>query len=189
MSVSAPRNAHQASHRTTHRTSINAPADLVFGMLQDAAHWPYLDGLTVYSERVSGDDATHELRTSVVSNGSLSSSHSWRVFDAAGHRGEFQQLDLEPPLRQLVGDWEVSTSDGLSVVTLNHGFDVDDEHLTGRINGIIEDYAVRELEALRVSCERLSILLQHHTPQVQAARQPASPATRPAATHSESREA
>ena len=103
MSVST----HQRTHRTTHRLSINAPADLVFSMLRDASHWPYLDGLTVYSERVSGDDAAHELRTSLVSNGSLSSSHCWRVFDTASHRAEFHQLDLEPPLRELCGDWEI----------------------------------------------------------------------------------
>lgn len=97
MSVSTPRNARRTSHRSTHRISISAPADLVFSMLRDASHWPYVDGLTVYSERVSGDGATHELRASVVSNGSLNSSHCWRVFDAAAHRAEFQQLDLEPP--------------------------------------------------------------------------------------------
>ncbi|BCW69156.1 hypothetical protein NicSoilB8_02000 [Arthrobacter sp. NicSoilB8] len=181
MSVSTPRNAHQTSHRTTHRLSINAPADLVFSMLRDASHWPYLDGLTVYSERVSGDDATHELRTSVVSNGALSSSHSWRVFDAASHRAEFQQLDLEPPLLQLGGDWEIRPTDGPSVVTLNHGFEVDDEHLAERINQIIEDYSRRELEALRASCERLSVLLQHHAPQGQpAARSITEPIAGPA---------
>ncbi|RKR20010.1 hypothetical protein [Arthrobacter oryzae] len=165
MSASTSRTAH----RTTHRTSINAPADLVFSMLRDASHWPFIDGLTVYSERVSGDDATHELRTSVVSNGALSSSHCWRVFDAASHRAEFQQLDLEPPLLHLGGDWEIRLSDGLSVVTLSHGFEVDDEHLAEQINQIIEDYSRRELEALRASCERLSILLQHHAPQGQPA--------------------
>ncbi|PVZ60173.1 SRPBCC family protein [Arthrobacter sp. H-02-3] len=163
--MSTPRIAH----RTTHRLSINAPADLVFSMLRDASHWPYLDGLTVYSERVSGDETTHELRTSVVSNGSLSSSHCWRVFDAARHRAEFQQLNLEAPLQQLGGDWEIRQADGLTVVTLNHAFEVDDEHLAERINQIIEDYSRRELEALRASCERLSILLQHHAPQGQPA--------------------
>ncbi|WP_090582994.1 SRPBCC family protein [Arthrobacter sp. ov407] len=156
---------HQRTHRTTHRLGINAPADLVFSMLRDASHWPYLDGLTVYSERVSGDDAGHELRTSVVSNGSLSSSHCWRVFDAASHRAEFHQLDLEPPLRELGGGWEIRPADGLSVATLTHEFELDDEHLAERINAIIEDYSRRELEALRVSCERLSVLLQHHAPQ------------------------
>ena len=53
------------TRRTTHRLTIDAPADLIFAMLRDSSHWPYLDGLTVYSERVSGDDADHELRTSV----------------------------------------------------------------------------------------------------------------------------
>jgi hypothetical protein len=173
--VSTPRIGHRTTHRTTHRLSINAPADLVFSMLRDASHWPYLDGLTVYSERVSGDDTTHELRTSVVSNGSLSSSHCWRVFDAGRHRAEFQQLNLEAPLQQLGGDWEIRQADGLTVVTLNHAFEVDDGHLAERINGIIEDYGRRELEALRVSCERLSLLLQHHAPQGQPAI--------PAATH------
>jgi len=156
---------HQRTYRTTHRLAIDAPADLVFSMLRDASHWPYLDGLTVYSERVSGDDVGHELRTSVVSNGSLSSSHCWRVFDAATHRAEFHQLDLESPLRELGGDWEIQPADGLSVVTLNHEFELDDEHLAERINGIIEEYSRRELEALRASCERLSLLLlQHHAP-------------------------
>ena len=182
MSVST----HQRTHRTTHRLSINAPADLVFSMLRDASHWPYLDGLTVYSERVSGDDAGHELRTSVVSNGSLSSSHSWRVFDASSHRAEFHQLELEPPLRELGGDWEIRPADGLSEVTLHHEFEVDDEHLAERINAIIEDYSRRELEALRVSCERLSLLLQHHAPQTQpaphsTAQPPAQPTPQPAA--------
>ncbi|MFF2242894.1 SRPBCC family protein [Arthrobacter sp. NPDC058130] len=158
---------HQRTHRTTHRLSINAPADLVFSMLRDASHWPYLDGLTVYSERVSGDDVAHELRTSVVSNGSLSSSHSWRVFDAASHRAEFHQLELDTPLRELAGDWEIRPADGLSEVTLHHEFEVDDEDLAGRVIAIIEDYSRRELEALRVSCERLSLLLQHHAPQTQ----------------------
>lgn len=173
MSVST----HQKTHRTTHRLGINAPADLVFSMLRDASHWPYLDGLTVYSERVSGDDAAHELRTSVVSNGSLSSSHSWRAFDAASHRAEFHQLDLEFPLRELGGDWEIRPEDGLSVVSLTHEFEVDDEHLAGRLNAIIEDYSRRELEALRVSCERLSLLLQHHAPQTHPAPHPTPQST------------
>jgi aromatase/bifunctional cyclase/aromatase len=58
------------------------------------------------------------------------------------------------------------------MVTLNHEFEVDDEHLAERINAIIEDYSRRELDALRVSCERLSVLLQHHAPQPHPAPHP-----------------
>ncbi|WP_427135751.1 SRPBCC family protein [Pseudarthrobacter sp. S9] len=163
---------HRTTRRTTHRLSIDAPEDLIFSMLRDSSHWPYLEGLTVYSERVSGDDSAHELRTSVVANGSLSSSHCRRVFDAAGHRAEFHQLDLEPPLLLLGGDWDIRRAEGLSVVTLNHEYEVDDSEVDGgagelseRIGRSIDDYSRRELEALRLSCERLALLLQHHSTQ------------------------
>jgi hypothetical protein len=172
----------QTKRRTTHQLTIDAPADLVFSMLRDSSHWPYFDGLTVYSERVSGDDRGHELRTSVVSNGSLSSSHSWRVFDAPGLRAEFQQLDLELPLRLLGGEWEIRSAEGFCEVTLNHYFEVDDDYLADRIIGIIGDYGPRELEALRASCERLALLLQHHTAQGQPTSQP--PAVQAGAAHS-----
>ncbi|MFF2030875.1 hypothetical protein [Arthrobacter sp. NPDC058192] len=161
------------TRRTTHRLSIDAPAELIFSMLRDSSHWPYFDGLTVYSERVGGDDSRHELRTSVVSNGSLSSSHCWRVFDAPALRAEFQQLDLERPLRLLGGTWEISPADGPSEVTLNHYFEVDDDDLAERITGIIGDYGPRELEALRASCERLALLLQHHSGQGHSISEPA----------------
>lgn len=84
--------------RTTHRLSIDAPGELIFRMLRDSSHWPYLDGLTVYSERVSGDDTSHELRTSVVSNGSLCSTHCHRIFHDAELQADFRQLGLEAPL-------------------------------------------------------------------------------------------
>ena len=80
--------------RTTHRLSIDAPGELILRMLRDSSHWPYLDGLIVYSERVSGDDTSHELRTSVVSNGSLYSTHCDRIF----HDEELRQRGREAPL-------------------------------------------------------------------------------------------
>ncbi|MET1064562.1 MAG: hypothetical protein ABWX85_06285 [Arthrobacter sp.] len=158
------------TRRTTHRLAIDAPADLIFSTLRDSSHWPYLDGLTVYSERVSGDDFNHELRTSVAASGALHSSHCHRVFDAAGRRADFRQLGLEPPLLQLGGGWEIHGTDAGSLVTLNHEFAVqpDSEALSELINANIDEYSRRELEALRHSCERGARLLQQHS-QVAAA--------------------
>lgn len=153
------------TRRTTHRLIIDAPADLIFAVLRDSSHWPYMDGLTVYSERVSGDDSDHELRTSVVANGSLNSSHCHRVFDAAGHRAEFRLLDLEPPLLRLGGGWAIHRTDGFSEVTLNHEFEVDEEatgELPELVHRVVDEYSQRELEALRLSCERLALLLRQH---------------------------
>ena len=150
------------TRRTTHRLMIDAPEALIFTMLRDSSHWPDLAGLTDYAERVSGDDSSHDLRTSVVVNGSLSSSHCHRIFDADGRHAGFRQLGLEAPPVHLGGDWEIRPSDGGTVVTLNHEFEVeaDDEGLSKMIHANIVDFSRRELEALRLSCERLARLLQ-----------------------------
>lgn len=154
-----------ATQRTTHRLAIKAPADLIFSVLRDSSHWPFLDGLTVYSERVSGDDADHEVRTSIVANGALNSSRCHRLFDAAAHRAEFRQVGLEPPLLRLGGSWVILRSDGDSEVTLTHEFEVDGAaagHLPELMHRMIDEYSHRELEALRLSSERLSLLVQQH---------------------------
>lgn len=154
------------TRRTTHRLTIKAPADLIFTILRDSSHWAVLDGLTVYSERVSGDDADHELRTSVVANGALNSSRCHRVFDAAGYRAEFRQLGLEHPLLSLGGGWTILRAGGACEVTLTHEFEVDEEE-TGELPDLmhrtIDEYSRRELEALRLSSERLSLLVQQHS--------------------------
>ncbi|MFX1822290.1 hypothetical protein PV768_21165 [Pseudarthrobacter sp. CC4] len=156
---------------TTHRRTIEAPADLIFAVLRDCSHLPFVDGLTVYAERVSGDEDVHELRMSVVTNGSLNSSHCHRVFDAAGLRGEFQQFDLEYPLLRMEGRWVVLQADGTSEVTLTHEFEVDEEgteELLELVHGTIDDYSSRELEALRLSSERLRFLVQQHSTEAYA---------------------
>ena len=153
------------TRHTTHRLIIDAPADLIFAVLRDSSHWPYLDGLTVYSERINGDDSVHELRTSVVANGSLNSSHCRRVFDAEGHRAAFRQLGLEPPLLSLGGGWAIHRTDGFSEVTLNHEFELDEEagELPELVHRVVDEYSQRELEALRLSCERLAVPLRQHS--------------------------
>ncbi len=168
----------KTTRRTTHRLIIDAPGELIFRMLRDSLHWPYLDGLTVYSERVSGDESSHELRISVVVNGSLSSSHCHRVFDASELRAEIRQLGLEAPLLRLDGGWAIRRSEGSSEVTLDHEFEVDNDagELAELIHRTIDEYSRRELEALRVSCERLALLLRQHS----APPSPAQSATREA---------
>lgn len=153
------------TRRITHRLTIEAPGKLIFRMLRDSSHWPYMDGLTVYSERVSGDDTDHELRTSVVANGSLSSSHCRRVFDDSELRAEFHQLGLESPLLRLGGCWAVRPAEGFSEVTLEHEFEMDGQagDFPELIHRTIDEYSRRELQALRLGCERLALLLERHS--------------------------
>lgn len=153
----------------THRLAIAAPGELVFGVLRDASHWSFLDGLNVYSERVSGDERDHELRISVVVNGALSSSHCRRFLDPAGQRILFEHPTPEAPLVRLAGGWSVTegtdADEGLAVVTLNHEYEVEDgaAELSSWIHRSIDDYGQRELAALKLSCERLAVLLRQHS--------------------------
>jgi aromatase len=171
------------TRRTAHRLTIEAPGELIFRMLRESSHWPYLDGLTVYAERVSGDDSDHELRTSIVANGALNSSHCQRVFDASELRAEFRQLGLEPPLLNLCGGWAIRRAEGFSEVILEHEFEVDDDagDLPELIHRTIDDFSRRELEALRLSCERIALLVQQHSESGTAAPTGAHPAARPGA--------
>lgn len=154
---------------TTHQLAIDAPGDLVFGVLRDASHWPYLDGLTIYSEHVSGDEWEHELRISVVANGALSSSHCRRLLDPGRLRILFEQARPEAPLVRLAGGLAVTRGAddeaGLAVVTLSHEYEVEDgaADLSSWIHRSIDDYGQRELAALKLSCERLAVLLRQHS--------------------------
>jgi aromatase len=60
---------------------------------------------------------------------------------------------------------DVPRADGQSVVTLSHEYELDDdaEELAERVTRYIDEFSRRELEALRLSSERLSQLLQQHS--------------------------
>lgn len=150
---------------TSHRVSIDAPADVIFDLLRHSVHWPYVDGLMVYAERVSGDDSSHELQTSLVANGSLWSSLCHRVFHAAGQRAEFRQLNVAAPFVALGGQWEIQRAGGLTVVALHHEYELDDhtEDLADQVNQTIDEFSRRELEALKITSERVARLLLQHS--------------------------
>lgn len=144
------------THRASHRLAIDAPEDLIFSILRESSHWPYLDGLTVYSERIRGDESNHELRISVLFNGFLSSSHCHRAFDAEQYRVEFHHSDLESPLVRLGGAWSISRAQGVSVVTLDHEYELEEVSagLTEAMYHQIDDYSRQELDALKRCSER-----------------------------------
>ena len=72
---------------------------------------------------------------------------------------------MEPPLLSLGGGWAVHRTDGYSEVTLDHEFEVEEEsgELPELVHRVIDEYSRRELEALRLSCERLALLLRQHS--------------------------
>ena len=82
-----------------------------------------------------------------------------------GTRRTAHRLSIDAPFLALGGAWEIHQADGQSVVTLGHEYELDDdtEELAGRVTRFIDEFSRRELEALRLSSERLARLLQQHS--------------------------
>ncbi|MDQ0028646.1 hypothetical protein [Arthrobacter bambusae] len=160
-----------ATRDTTHQLVIDAPAGLVFTLLRSSSHWPDLEGLTVYAEQISGDDLAHETRISVAAHGGITSTNFQRVIDPERRRIHFKHSSPDAPTLRTAGSWQVddatqrpSTGPASSVVTLNHEYQVEDSsaEVQAWILETIDEYAQRELEALRRSCERLASLMKEH---------------------------
>jgi aromatase len=143
-------------YEVRHTVTINASDAAIFGALRDLSHWPELVGVTAYAERISGTDRDHVLRISAVVEGTLHASSCRRVFDPAGRRLLFQRTDLQPPLLALTGHWQVSRIGGAATVELQHQLTVaalDPSELAAILDDVA-DNSRRELEALRLVCER-----------------------------------
>jgi aromatase len=148
---------------TTHGITIDAPAGVVFEAIRDGAHWPYLNGLSVYAERISDGEDQHLMRISTVVAGELNSCTVNRTLDAASGSIYFQQTDVIDPLRTFGGEWSVTEADAGTIATVQHDFDVDaGPDTVAWLHQTIDDSSRRELEALKATSEWLHGLLRQH---------------------------
>lgn len=119
-------------HRSTHEIDIDAPADVVYGIIADAANWPQHFSPTIHVERREVDDSTELLSIWASANGEVKSWTSRRVLDAAARRIEFRQEVSTPPVASMGGQWTViETSADASKLVLEHDFDAVDDDPAG----------------------------------------------------------
>ncbi|MFC8410062.1 hypothetical protein [Arthrobacter sp. NPDC057259] len=157
-----------ATRTTTHQLVVDAPAELVFSLLSAASHWPDLDGVTVYAEQIGGDERDNEVRISFAVDGALMSTHFRRLIDAEERSIRFQHSGPDTTPYQVSGSWHVDLAaddptpgPGASVVTLVHEYLIEEGSEEVWAEEIFDEYARRELAALRRSCERLQLLQRH----------------------------
>lgn len=120
-------------HRLEHRIDIDAPAEAVFELLADVTGWPSVFGPTVHAETDGGQQA-ETIRLWATANGDLKAWSSRRLIDREQRTIEFRQVVSSPPVRSMVGTWEVhdrepSTAElggGASTVVLRHVFEPDE---------------------------------------------------------------
>ena len=157
-----------ATRTTTHHLVIDAPAELVFGLLNSFSHWQDLDGVAVYAEHIGGDERDHEIRISFVDNGALASAHFRRTVDAEKRLILFQQSGADTTPYDVAGRWRVeeatdrpATGPAPSVVTLEHEYQIEAGADGTWAERVFDEYARRELAALQRSCERHQLFQRH----------------------------
>jgi aromatase/bifunctional cyclase/aromatase len=90
--------------------------------------------------------------------------------DPAQRRIDFHQTELQLPLVRLGGEWAISDVGGRSLASLTHEYAVGalDGELAERISQLIGENSMRELEALKLTCERLNTLVRQHSGELPA---------------------
>ena len=108
---------------------IAAPADVVYGLIAGATHWPQYFIPNVHVQRTELDASAERLRIWAMANGEIRTWTSHRALDPHNHRVEFHQEVSSPPVASMGGTWSVEPrTSGTSRLELTHHFDaVDDD--------------------------------------------------------------
>ncbi|MFI8931154.1 aromatase/cyclase [Streptomyces sp. NPDC053474] len=126
------------THRTTHHTDIDAPAEAVYGIIAEATDWPACFAPTLHVERLEGAGAPaaggrERLRIWAVANGDVTSWTSRRDLDPGAARIRFRQEVSAPPVASMSGEWTVGpgATPGTARLTLVHEFTAVDDDPAG----------------------------------------------------------
>jgi Polyketide cyclase / dehydrase and lipid transport len=115
-------------HRTTHEIDVDAPADVVYGIIADATTWPLYFAPSVHVERTALGDSAERLRIWADANGEVKNWTSRRDLDAQTRRITFRQEVSSPPVASMGGEWIVTTGAGGGArLRLSHEFDAVDQ--------------------------------------------------------------
>lgn len=142
---------------TEHEVTIEAPAEVVYGIVADAVRWPLCFPPNIHVERTElGPDEEH-LRIWAMANDEIKTWTSRRRLGPGALRVEFAQETPTPPVAFMAGTWEVRSGpgDGCSL-TLTHSFDALDGDPGGRawIAAATERNSRSELAGIKDLAER-----------------------------------
>jgi ribosome-associated toxin RatA of RatAB toxin-antitoxin module len=150
--------SQQGQTTTVHEVAIEAPAEVVYGIVADAVSWPQLFPPNIHVERAELGPGEEQLRVWAMANGEIKAWTSRRRLDAAALRVEFAQETPSPPVAAMGGTWEVrrGPADGCSL-TLTHCFAAVDGDPGGRawIAAATEHNSQSELAGIKALAERL----------------------------------
>jgi aromatase len=145
-----------AIHHTTHETIVSAPADMLYGLVEDVTRWPSLFAPTVHAEYASRDGGEQLINIWALANGSVRNWTSRRQLDPARRRIEFGQPQPKPPVASMGGSWAIEPlPGGATRVVLEHTYSVVDDAAADLawLSAAVEANSTSELAALKATAE------------------------------------
>lgn len=141
---------------TRHTVDIDAPPDLVYGLLADATRWPQLFPPTVHVVREDAGPHRERLHIWALAGDRLKAWTSRRELPAGRRRITFRQEVSAPPVAGMEGSWDVTARPGGSRVVLGHRFTAvaDDPAALEWIEEATDRNSTSELASLRALAEQ-----------------------------------
>lgn len=150
----------QPGHREVeHEIKVQAPAEVVYQLIADAANWPQIFPPNVHVEYLERSGSHEQIQIWATANGEAKTWISRRNLDLAALRIEFRQERSTPPVGAMGGIWIIEPiSDGESHVRLRHDYRaVDDDPVKlDWIDQAVDRNSQSELTALKTSAELTS---------------------------------
>ncbi|MFV2022772.1 aromatase/cyclase [Micromonospora sp. LOL_023] len=141
----------------SHEVAVDAPVDIVYRLIVEAANWPLIFPPTVHVERDDLGGGEERIRIWATANGEAKTWISRRRLDAEAWRVDFRQEVSQPPVGAMGGSWLVRPlGDRRCQVVLLHDYRAvdDDPGKLAWIAQAVDRNSDAELTALKTAAER-----------------------------------
>lgn len=149
--------AAERVHETEHTVTVEAPADVVYGIVADVGRWPVIFPPTVHVEQLERTHDTERIRIWATANDTVKTWTSRRELDPEARRVRFRQEVSAPPVAAMGGEWIVEPDGpGRCVVRLLHDYRAvdDDPEAVEWIARAVDRNSTAELASLAAAAER-----------------------------------
>jgi aromatase len=149
-------------YKTAHQVQVSAPAEKVFGLIENTDQWPQVFPPIVVTERLESRDGWQRARIHLWNDGKAAEWVALRRPVPEDLRLDYRQEQPWPPVLDMGGSWVVQpVDDATCVVHLEHDYESarTDAETLNLIDDIIDNNSEAELAALKAAAELDSELL------------------------------
>lgn len=93
--------SESASREVEHEITIKAPANTVYGLIEDVTNWPHVFPPTIHVERLESEGRSERIRIWATARGEAKTWTSRRELDPEALRITFRQEQSAPPVASM----------------------------------------------------------------------------------------